>query len=382
MSEDSLPHSLRPSTSKAEPDYYPSRRVDLEKTIVAIPADEHKSHYSQDLLVFPKSGLTGSLLDQHGNPIKGGYVMAYSRYRANGAGYSFSCETDELGHFELPNVTPGLVSLSFSCQRAQSEQQRTLTPPVVDPFDLSIGESLNFQNLKASIGDYGITGIVLDQYGQPFVGLSIQCQHETQGYSSFMTRSITDENGRYQFSKLPVGNFNIRLTMDSYEVGIPVEDLKVAWWEYPVKAGIDGSVPILALAPVTLQRPEIFTQTIHVPGDLTWDEFSEDFRFGITIQEDPSVAASLADVRARTYIQGEPPLDYHLYTWATAPPWYNRKPQITWGPVDGGIVTIRCRLPHAPIVLSIKRKRSREPQLTTLMPVASAPATLLAPLPE
>lgn len=164
-----------------------------------------------ELVVGRPGRVVGRLVDREGEPIAEALVdIGAAGMRGT---HHERTTTDEQGRFRLDPVFPGHLRLIFSYLAPQRN------PPPVD-FRLHGGQTLDLGTIRIPRGDGKILrGVVVNQDGQPFVDLRIECLFggdPPEGWSPYrgvrIASTTTGEDGSFVLKDLPALPMKVNLT--------------------------------------------------------------------------------------------------------------------------------------------------------------------------
>ncbi len=175
----------------------------------------------QNVRVGLPASVHGRLLDGDGKAIAGA-LARLAGLNKHFVGLSRDAITGDDGTFEFADVYPGEYRLTFS-------RKQQWTPP--QPLDIAVlgGESHGIGNVRAGGGNFAIRGQILDQDGQPFVGLPVLCYSDAavneglpaHNMGSALAHGTTGADGTFHLQGLPGIPVQVSLTpgFDPRKVG-------------------------------------------------------------------------------------------------------------------------------------------------------------------
>ena len=152
--------------------------------------------------------ITGRAVNAQGQPVQGAAVSLIPPGRAHLDAIR-TTTTDVEGHFSLTNVEAGTYTLSIEATGpggAIIDVQVSVTVPAGSNVDLTIRVSQTVPGVIPSPGFGAISGIVLNEFGRPAVGVLVKAEHERSGIE---TRTATDGDGRFFFDDMRPGLWRV-----------------------------------------------------------------------------------------------------------------------------------------------------------------------------
>ncbi|MBD7965920.1 carboxypeptidase regulatory-like domain-containing protein [Fictibacillus norfolkensis] len=197
------------------------------------------------LAISPETGdLTGIITNSLGAPIPGAIIQIIDANRA--VVTSVLTQTD--GTYAVIDLLPGIYTMIVS---APGYEQRSLSA-VIAPNETTI------TNLILSGEPGSVEGIVTDAATGAFLsGTNIELR-KISSSGPVVATTLTDDQGRYRFSRIPAGNYTIVATNKQYgndSAAISVESANVTFLDLqlsPATASVsgtvrnsDGSIPLI-----------------------------------------------------------------------------------------------------------------------------------------
>jgi uncharacterized GH25 family protein len=187
-------------------------------------------NYSQsrgEIDIFRPCRIDGQLIDPNGLPIANAPIRvdSYTKYKnpniSSSVSASASPKTDEKGCFVVENVAPGNHTIRYPGYAGGCGQSEPIEIPYKDyPTHKNIvikdGEKMGvFLDLGRPGAD--ITGRVVDRDNRPMAGVNAVTQKVYRFYSgggitsmtTALSSVLTDENGRYVLTNMPMGEYQI-----------------------------------------------------------------------------------------------------------------------------------------------------------------------------
>lgn len=145
--------------------------------------------------------ISGRVTGEDGQPFASAMVSVYRMY-APGPGQGQNVGTDEDGKFLVPNLSPGLYSVSAFAPGLISQRGATTDEPQYH----RVGDSVNLTLVKGGV----ITGTVRDANGEPVVAVAVNALRvrdangHTVTYNGGFAQSMTDDRGIYRiYGQMP-----------------------------------------------------------------------------------------------------------------------------------------------------------------------------------
>jgi hypothetical protein len=156
--------------------------------------------------------VTGVVLDEMDQPLM----------NVNISGAGLWTSSDEAGHFELEDLSPGRHE--FKAVNMSTTGPETVR--IISFIDSNGVETLDFKFDTASVGNvidltagkFGVvTGRVLDENDEPLQGAKVQLVGwDVEQYEGNVTYS--DQAGNYEFSDIPIGLYNLTAVAENYYI--------------------------------------------------------------------------------------------------------------------------------------------------------------------
>lgn len=179
-----------------------------------------KNGYSDmEIQLFHSSSYSGILLDDKGEAHNNQNVLLVYK-NPERVFWTYEGVSDQKGHFKIDGIIPGEYSFSLSTQR--SYRSDTIE------HRFTIGEDEDISNLVIRTGPIDtavIAGSIINEEGRKVRGANVHIRStELKFYQTF----VTDADGLFKFSRLPQGEYAIRVTARGYldydERGFMVND--------------------------------------------------------------------------------------------------------------------------------------------------------------
>jgi hypothetical protein len=193
------------------------------------------------LKLAPNALISGRVLDENGEPIRHANIMLYSDDHQGGSHQIHSSrggQTDDLGSYELPSITPGTYYLSVTAQpwyavhpdRDPSQPQSMVDPALDVAYPVTYYPDVTDSDSAAPISIHGGEHLQFDLHLSPVPSLHVivhvpasgsnqisfpQLEQSVFGNSvsshdSSTTRVLSP--GTWEISGIPAGRYNIRVT--------------------------------------------------------------------------------------------------------------------------------------------------------------------------
>lgn len=189
----SLPEGFLPPWRQEIPREVAGRPSGIFGTALRLTKDDDRE---VDLRVFAAGSVRGRLVGSGGEPIAGTVVFIRST-----SGVTHAARTDAEGCFVLAKVYPGAYS---TCVKLGPDHAvSAASAPLPLHFDLAPGELRVLADLVTSAGGHILRGSVVDETGQPVVGLGVMCQEAPDTGHASLWETVTDERGRYELGRVP-----------------------------------------------------------------------------------------------------------------------------------------------------------------------------------
>lgn len=369
----------------AEQRWIPAEGEDFfSENTLRIPADSEQMVWQEDIEIYKQGSVRGRILAPDGEPILGADFQ-FVRVEELDSPYAHGkIKVGALGVFQTSFGASKTVVLRFDFSQALQQEHKNLIPPVTSEIQLLEGQILDLGDFIASKGTAKVFGKVVDQYGEAFAGLVVNCFQSNRTRFANVGSMVTDENGVFEFATLIEGAYEIDLANRSYRQPL-LADMKFAWNVPAIPFEVEGSQQESDLGNFVVPRPIRFRQKIEIEGGVQDSYF-------IQIETVPNEDITNAvEGLAKQYPQtgqlkgwAPPPLMAH-FDWLEAPPWFNHNPEVTVLYAQAAIREIACRLPHAPIRIrvfeSIDGVVGKESEVV-VYPSPSAEPVVVVPAPK
>jgi protocatechuate 3,4-dioxygenase beta subunit len=179
-------------------------------------------------ITLPREALiTGTLWDEHGEPVEGVSVSAFQLRRLNGrmvaASRVIARATDDRGQYRLVAVPPGSYLIGASAPGAVSTTAEargyvssyypgTTELPLARPVVVDAGTAMSgIDIVLSSVRTATVSGSVLDPAGRPFAGTVSLTTSARSGVTALGPRSAqTDAAGRFALRGVPPGDYVLK----------------------------------------------------------------------------------------------------------------------------------------------------------------------------
>jgi protocatechuate 3,4-dioxygenase beta subunit len=202
-----------------------------------------------DLFVFRSALVWGRVLDSRRMPLEGAYVfLSYAGVDYMSGTSRGEARTDATGYFEIRQPYPGNYRLFAQAGGMFEAGSHLEVTPLPVELSLEGGGVHPVGDLIWGGGSIAITGKLVDQDGQPFEGSSVKCYpcgEPREGWRELglrfpVTRSLSDEGGRFSLEGLQPGRYRLSLAADWNE---PLETRRAATWVSPVFLDLRSESP-------------------------------------------------------------------------------------------------------------------------------------------
>jgi hypothetical protein len=169
--------------------------------------------------------VAGRVVDRGGGGIRGlplDLVPAADVNKPGGSGNRVQAWTAADGTFELRPVAPGEYLLGFNSVRSHDGQltfPRAFYPGVAEPTGagrvvVSVGDRVRLRDFVVpdNIRLVTIEGLVIDEAGRPVPDASIALRDNTEGPNIIGPRFVTGDDGRFAFSVVEGGKYDVHVT--------------------------------------------------------------------------------------------------------------------------------------------------------------------------
>jgi hypothetical protein len=173
-------------------------------------------------LVLPTGGaISGQILDEHGNPLKGATVSAWrSRYLSPGEhrlSFEGQAQSDEAGDYRIAGLKPGVY---FVGAKADEKMAPTFFPgtasaataaPVAVTADNGVA-SISIRLLSMSLAR--VSGSILNSRGVPSADFYVLLAPRRDDGAQVSVKDLTsdvDAAGRFSVDKVPPGNYTVEV---------------------------------------------------------------------------------------------------------------------------------------------------------------------------
>jgi hypothetical protein len=170
--------------------------------------------------------VTGRVVDSRGGGISGlplELVLAAELDTPGGSRTRVQTWTNRDGTFELRLVQPGECLLGFNSIRPHNGGRltfpRALHPGVLEPtaatrIQVTAGERMRLGNfvVPETIKLVNVSGIVVDEAGLPIRGAYVALRDRTEGPNVIGSRFVTGDDGRFAFSLVDGGKYDVHVT--------------------------------------------------------------------------------------------------------------------------------------------------------------------------
>ena len=180
-----------------------------------------------DITLPREAVITGTLWDEHGEPVEGVSVSAFQVRRRNGrmvaVNRAGARATDDRGQYRLVAVPPGsyLIGASATGDFTTSGEARgyassfypgTTELPLARPVVVDAGAQLNGLDIVLNpVRTATVSGVVLDPTGRPFAGTVSLTTSARSGVTALGSRSAqTDAAGRFALRGVPPGDYVLK----------------------------------------------------------------------------------------------------------------------------------------------------------------------------
>src|SRR5687768_12898740 len=181
-----------------------------------------------DLTLPREAVITGTLWDEHGEPVEGVSVSAFQLRRRNGrmvvVSRVIARATDDRGQYRLVAVPPGsyLLGASATGDLTTSGEARgyvssfypgTTELPLARPVVVDAGAEVSGVDIVLTpVRTATVSGVVLDPTGRPFAGTVSLTTSARSGVPSLNTRSAqTDAAGHFVVRGVPPGDYVLKV---------------------------------------------------------------------------------------------------------------------------------------------------------------------------
>jgi hypothetical protein len=227
------------------------------------------------LHVFKSALIYGRVVDENDQPIEGATVyVSYAGIEFVPSEARGESETDVNGDFEVQVSVAGNYRLNVMC--GLDEPLFDIAPPTLE-LTIECGGVYPVGTLRAGGDGITMTGRVLDQDGEPFVGAFIECYPnipKREGWRGAYNendygRTRTDAEGRFILSDLPQATIRIS-TFGDWEK--PLGERRVATWWTPIDVDLTNQPRSSTLDIGDHMTPESrpFYLTVHYEFDDDW----------------------------------------------------------------------------------------------------------------
>jgi hypothetical protein len=180
-----------------------------------------------DITLPREAVITGTLWDEHGEPVDGVSVSAFQLLRRNGrmvgASRVIARASDDRGQYRLVAVPPGsyLIGASATGDLTTSGEPRgyvssyypgTNELPLARPVVVDAGAEVSGLDIVLSpVRTATVSGVVLDPTGRPFAGTVSLTTSARSGVPALNARSAqTDAAGRFVLRGVPPGDYVLK----------------------------------------------------------------------------------------------------------------------------------------------------------------------------
>jgi len=170
----------------------------------ASEAQRVKKGKGNDLDLRPPAGISGTVVDENGDPIPGARVSVEQYFPTDGKPRKFvraRGKTDDDGTFTIESVPPGRFVLVASIEGRP--------PAKSDEITVADGEPVEGVRIASTPGGI-LYGTVTDAGGQPVEGVRVSVDRLSMTAPNTMRPATTDVDGRYELVGMPRGPFSIR----------------------------------------------------------------------------------------------------------------------------------------------------------------------------
>ena len=209
---------------------YGQRRPSDEPRVIVLRGGERRD--GVDMALPRQAVISGTLWDEHGEPLEGVPVTAFELRRRDGrviaASRVTARATDDRGQYRIVAVPPGsyLIGAIATGDVATTDGARayvssyhpgTTAMPLARPVVVDVGMELNAVDIVLNpVRTATVTGVVLDPAGRPFSGTVSLTSTARAGVAAFGARSAaTDAAGRFVLRGVPPGDYVLKAPVQS-----------------------------------------------------------------------------------------------------------------------------------------------------------------------
>jgi hypothetical protein len=204
---------------------YGQRRPSDDERVVVLREGERRD--SIDITLPREAMITGTVWDEHGEPVEGVPVWAFQLRRRNGrvvgASPAIARATDDRGQYRIVAVPPGsyligalatgdLTTTGTARGYVSGYYPSTNEIPLAAPVVVDAGAELRGIDIALNpVRTATVSGVVLDPAGQPFSGTVSMTTSARAGIASLSSRSApTDASGRFVLQGVPPGDYVLK----------------------------------------------------------------------------------------------------------------------------------------------------------------------------
>jgi protocatechuate 3,4-dioxygenase beta subunit len=202
------------------------RRPSDDETPVVVKEGDRRERV--DVVLPRETVVTGTVVDEHGEPVQGISVWAFQQQRRSGRTVAVSREsaraTDDRGQYRIIGLPPGsylvgalargdLTSADDAQGYVSSYHPATTSLPLARPVVVDAGAEVAAIDIVMSpVRIATVSGVILDPAGQPFSGTVSLTTSARSGGALFMSsRSAqTDAMGRFVIRSVPPGDYVLK----------------------------------------------------------------------------------------------------------------------------------------------------------------------------
>lgn len=163
-----------------------------------------KKGKGNDLDLRQPAGISGTVVDENGDPLPGAQVSVEQYFPTDGKPRKFvrsRGKTADDGSFVVDKLPPGRFVLVASVDGRP--------PAMSDEITVEDGEAVDGIRIQATLGGV-LFGTVTDAGGQPIEGVRVSVDRLSMTAPNTMAPATTDVDGRYELPGMPKGPFSIR----------------------------------------------------------------------------------------------------------------------------------------------------------------------------